>query len=136
MLSGTAGAGLGESELVGKIGPDSDKVETEITDHHFRRKEMNMKVISVTELRKYLRDIAEAGSCLDTLLNQQDILIADIPAPEKKVRKKRVKKEKPSITTTESKEKPHRGRTRGSKNQGGALTPFGEPKLRPGETPT
>ncbi len=94
-----------------------------------------MKVNSLQELRKYVEGIQGALNAVVGFLAESDAIIADIgpiPAPEKKVRKKRVRKENPGIPVTvlATMEEPKRGR-RGRK----VKSPFGEPTLREGETP-
>ena len=88
-----------------------------------------MKVISIEEIRSKLADANRIITETWASLSEPDILIADIPvsAPVKKARKKRIKKE----PTDKGKqlEAPKEKRKYTKKN------PFGEPKLRPGETP-
>jgi hypothetical protein len=89
-----------------------------------------MNIISLKELRLKVESAQNLLENLFEMLVDDNAVIIDIPAPEKKVRKKRVKKEKtvmlgplhPSLP-----EKPKRGRR--------AKHAFVEPKLREGETP-
>ena len=97
-----------------------------------------MKVVSLKELREYVDGIQKALNAVVGFLAEENAIIADIPVPvpEKKARKKRVKKEKapadgPKGPFDDSPKR--RGRTPGSKNK--ERGPFGEPKLRPGEEP-
>lgn len=91
-----------------------------------------MKIVSLKLLRTATNTIMSTVNYLQALLADENLLIADIPAPEKKVRKKRVKKNQSSQKfdlplSPETIIKPKRGRR--------ARHTFGEPKLREGETP-
>ena len=93
-----------------------------------------MKVSSLQELRKYVDGIQKSLNAVVGFL-AEDAIFADIgpiPIPEKKIRKKRVRKETLGAPTTVpiAPEEPKRGR-RGRKGK----SPFGEPILRDGETP-
>ncbi len=108
-----------------------------------------MKQVDLKDLVIRIRAIELEAQHILGILAQPDIIIADFPAPEKKVRKKRVKKgmgaySDPSWSSAsevvtpvnqsgeqgDASDKPKRGR-RGRK----VKSPFGEPKLREGETP-
>ncbi len=107
-----------------------------------------MKQLNLKELRGRVELVEKEISALDEkivdildILAQPDIIIADFPPIEKKVRKKRVRKvehykmasisgDPEPLPTITMPVEPKRGR-RGRKS----LFPFGEPKLREGETP-
>ena len=81
-----------------------------------------MKVISLQELRNYVEGIQKSLNVVVGFLAESDAIIADIPAPEKKIRKKRVKKEKriplisPPSTIDKTQTGPwQRGRGKGKK---------------------
>lgn len=91
-----------------------------------------MKIVSRVELFGKISKIQQLALEVAESLNQPDVLIADIPSPEKKIRKKRVRKENPTPTENARQsgllvDKSKRGRR--------ARHTFGEPKLREGETP-
>lgn len=93
-----------------------------------------MQVIDLKVLRKSVDEIKSTVDYLEILLADDNLLIADIPAPEKKVRKKRVPKKKvdpPNPNPEPEPKKPKRGR-RGRKQ---SAESYPNPPLRPGETP-
>lgn len=91
-----------------------------------------MQVIDLKVLRKSVDEIKSTVDYLEILLADDNLLIADIPAPEKKVRKKRVPKKKVDPPNPEPQmKKPRRGR-RGRKQ---SAESYPNPPLRPGETP-
>ena len=95
-----------------------------------------MKVVSLTELREYVNGVQCALNAVVGFLAEENAIIADVPvpAPIKKVRKARKKVDKGWTQGMAPPEPPKSsGRPKGSKNKD--KTPFGEPKLRPGETP-
>lgn len=92
-----------------------------------------MQVIDLKVLRKSVDEIKSMVDYLEILLADDNVLIADIPAPaEKKVRKKRVTKNKTDLPNPEPEvKKPRRGRR--GRNQ--STESYPNPPLRPGETP-
>ncbi len=101
-----------------------------------RKRGIDMKVNSLQELRKYVDGVQKSLNVVVGFLAEDGIIadIGPIPIPEKKIRKKRVRKETLGAPTTvlATPEEPKRGR-RGRKK--GLDSPFGEPQLREGETP-
>ncbi len=95
-----------------------------------------MKVNSLQELRKYIEGVQKALNVVVGFLAEDGIIadIGPIPIPEKKIRKKRVRKEKPLAAGIVIDNILKQGEKRGRRGRK-VKSPFGEPTLREGETP-